>query len=564
MKHIVMSLFAVRRVGSTRSTFAVLTILTSCSTASAQSPTWQEPPRLVVGVVVDQMRTDYIYRYWHNFGTGGFRRILKEGAFLRDAHFDHAPTETGPGHASVYTGTSPSRHGIVANEMVLRPGGSLYCAGDVNVQGVGLEGVSGQRSPANLLATTLADELERRTARASRTIGIAMKDRGAILPIGRTGDAAYWFSGADNGAFISSTWYMDTLPAWVRAFNARDIAATYLQGTWDLLLPRERYQQVLPDANPYEIPAAGMTEATLPVDLAKLREAGGTGSIGYIPAGNTLTTDFALAALEAEGLGRDAVTDLLAVSYSSPDILGHRVGPRALELEDMYLRLDQELERLMNALDKQVGPGRWVLFLTADHAAPDVPQYLKDLKGSAGYIDVPKLKEDLNAALARRFGAGNYVRLIGNDQVFLNDSLLAARKLDRAEMQRVCAQAALRDPLVAEALTADDLTRLEYTDGVRRLLQRGFMPQRSGDVLLAFRPGYFEGWAPLQGRGTTHGSVWNYDTHVPVLFVGRGIRACEVLRRTSITDIAPTMAMLVGMPPPDASSGAVVTEVVAP
>lgn len=529
----------------------------------AQAPAYQQPPKLVVGIVVDQMRADYLYRYWDNFGDGGFKRLATSGAFLRDGHFDYIPTETGPGHASVYTGTTPSRHGIVANDRYVRSTGATdYCvSADDTIRGVGMDDGTGRRSPRNLLATTLADELERRFDGRSRTIGIAFKDRGAILPIGRTGDAAYWFAGGSDGAFGTSTWYMHELPDWVQRFNGERLASAYLGRTWDLLLPGDRYHTPLPDDNAFEIPLSGAASPTLPLNLQALHKASGsTGIIAFTPWGNTLTTDFALAALEGEQLGTDAVTDLLAVSYSSPDILGHRMGPRALEVEDMYLRLDLEIARLLDELDRRVGKGAYTVFLTADHAGVDVPAYLRSLKGSAGYPDVQAMERELNAELARRFGPGKWVRRMINEQVFLNDSLIRARKLDGERVQRAAADHLLTDPLIAEALTASDLARFPYTEGIRRHLQRGFMPQRSGDVLYAYRPGFFEPYGSSPAKGTTHGSGWNYDTHVPILFYGHGVRPGNVLRRASITDIVPTVCAIVGMTMPDAASGAVVTE----
>lgn len=546
------------------STLACLASFTChCSDVNAQAPAFQHPPKLVVGIVVDQMRTDYIYRYWDNFGTGGFKRLATGGAFLRDAHFDYTPTETGPGHTSVYTGTSPARHGIVANDIYLRTTGTTdYCASaHDSILGVGMSDDIGRRSPRNLLATTIAEELELRFDGQAKTIGIALKDRGAILPIGRTGDAAYWFAGGSDGAFGTSTWYMNELPDWLQRFNGERLANGYLGRTWDLLLPREKYHTPLPDDNPFEHPLSGASSATLPVDLKALFKASGsTTLITQTPWGNTLTTDLALAAIEGEQLGADAITDLLAISYSSPDILGHRMGPRAIEVEDMYLRLDLELARLLDELDRRVGPSNYTLFLTADHAAIDVPAYLASLKGNAGYPDAKAMESRLNAALAKRFGPGKWVRKSINEQVFLNDSLIAAKKLDPERVQRATADQLLTEPLIAEALTASDLSRLQYDDGFRRLLQRGFMPQRSGDVLFAYQPGFFEGYGANPTKGTTHGSGWNYDTHVPILFYGQGIRPGNVLRRTSITDIVPTISMIVGMTMPNASTGHVVTE----
>lgn len=532
-------------------------------TGLAQEATWKATPRLVVGIVVDQMRVDYIYRYWDNFGEGGFKRLVNEGSFQRNAHFDYAPTHTGPGHASIYTGATPAHHGIVANDMFIRTTGTgLYCVQDDAVAGVGGTGIKGQRSPANLLSTTLADELERRYERRSKTIGVAMKDRGAILPIGRTGDAAFWFFEGPEGHFATSTWYMQELPKWLNDFNAKGLARTYLTGTWDLLLPRERYHHVLPDGNPYEEPVPGATNATLPLDLAPLYAANSnnTAVLRWLPGSNTITTDLALAALKGEDLGKDEVPDLLAISYGAPDELGHNMGPRALEIEDMYLRLDRELERLFKALDADVGKGQYTVFLTADHGAVDVPEYLKDLKGSAGYVDMAALVSGVESALAVRFGPGKWVRKRIKEQLFLNDSLIAANHLDAAVVQRVAAEALLREPAIAEALTAADLVRTTYAEDLKRTIQRGFLPMRSGDVCFALRPSYLAGWPNMLKQGTEHGSAWNYDTHVPVIFMGQGIRPGEVYRRTSITDIAPTVAMIVGCALPDASMGDPVPE----
>ncbi len=542
---------------------ALAVACTTAVSAQQQLPSWQDPPRLVVGIVVDQMRADMVQRYWSNYGEGGFRRLVRDGAYLRNTHYDYAPTYTAPGHASIYTGTTPAYHGIVGNDLYdRRLGNESYCAVDAAVKGVGCDDASGARSPQRLLATTLADELERRTERRSITLGISLKDRGAIMPIGRTGDAAYWFTGGVDGAFATSTWYRPELPAWLQRFNAEGRAARYLDRTWDLLLPRERYHEVLPDDNPYETPLSGATTATLPQDLAALHgAAGSTGILAYTPWGNTIVTDMALAAMEGEGMGSDAVPDLLAISYSSPDILGHRVGPRALELEDMYVRLDRELERLFKALDDRVGADRYVVFLTADHAAADVPAYLKDLHGSAGYVPIAELRAEVEAALDARFGPGDWVRHVLNEQLWLNDSLLTLRGLDVAEVQRVAARRLQQRSDIAFAFAAEDLQHTVMPPGPGRALQRGYRSARSGDVAYVMLPGFFDRVGEGPGRGTTHGSIWNYDTHVPLFFMGRGIRPGEVVRRTSITDIAPTLSMLLGTALPDAAIGDPIPEV---
>ncbi len=538
--------------------------LAVCTMGHAQqAPTWQDPPRLVVGIVVDQMRADMVQRYWSNFGEGGFRRLAREGAYLRNTHYSYAPTYTAPGHASIYTGATPAYHGIVGNDLYDRTTGEeYYCATDARVKGVGCNDAVGARSPVRLLSTTLADELERRTERRSITVGVSLKDRGAIMPIGRTGDAAYWFTGGVEGAFGTSTWYRSELPSWLQAFNAEARAARYLDRTWELLLPRERYHEVLPDDNPYEIPLSGAVSATLPQDLAALhRTSGSTGILAYTPWGNAIITDLALAAMEGEGMGVDEVTDLLAISYSSTDILGHRVGPRALELEDMYVRLDRELERLFKELDSRVGADRYVVFLTADHAAAEVPAHAKDLKASAGYVPMDEVRAELSSVLSDRYGDGPWVRHILNEQVWLNDSLIARRGLDPVPMRELVVRTLLQRADIAFAHTADRLQGPLLASAPGRALQNGFHTARSGDVAFVMQPGYFERMGDGPGRGTTHGSIWNYDTHVPLFFMGRGIRQGEVVRRTAITDIAPTLAMLLGTALPDAAIGDPIGEV---
>lgn len=541
----------------------VLPLRTAAQTAR---PSWQEPPRLVVGVVVDQMRTDYIYRLWDQFGEGGFKRLVNEGSFQRSAHYDYAATHTGPGHASVYTGTTPRDHGIILNDMFMRSTGRVVnCVQDDDVRPVGAEGPRSRRSPRNLLAGTIADEMERRWEGRSKTIGVAVKDRGAILPIGRTGDAAFWLVDDPEGRIATSSWYMDSLPAWLVAFNAEGRYARYMQGTWEPLLPRDRYLLSLPDDNPYEEPLPGAPNAALPLDIPAAYTASEHAPYLFkgLPAALALTTDVAIAALKGEDLGRDAYPDLLAVSYGATDEIGHAMGPRALETLDMYLRLDRELERLLKALDEHMGRGNYTLFLTADHAGGDVPEYLKDRKASAGYVDVTEVVAHVEQALSDRFGPGPWVRRRMKEQLYFNDSLITARQMDRVAMQRVAADALQAFPGVAAAYTAAELAGPALPELRAAMVQRAFMPQRSGDVYYVLRPGFGQTAPGYPLRGMDHGSPWNYDTHVPVLFMGRGVRKGEVLRRTAITDVAPTVSAILGMTMPDAAIGNAVPEVIA-
>lgn len=517
-------------------------------------PSWQQPPKVVVGIVVDQMRVDFLYRYWDNFGDGGFRRLVGEGSFQRDAHYTYVPTQTAPGHASIYTGTAPGRHGIVANypyDRRLRR--SVYIARDTAVAPVGTGSSSARRSPANLLASTLADELELRTDRRSHTVGVALKDRSAIMPMGRMGDEAYWYVGGTEGKFVTSTWYRQELPGWLQAFNAKRLPEAYLDRTWDLALPRDRYHTPLPDLNPYEAEWAEGEPATLPLDLRKVSK-GGTDLdvLKDMPWGNTLTTDLAMAAIDGDSLGTDEVPDLLAVSYGSTDELQHAMGPRALEVEDMYVRLDRDLARLLRHLDEKVGTGNYTVFLTADHGGGDVPAYLRDMKGSAGYTFMSSLYGTLD-----RNGLRAVVDTIKNDQVYL-----------RADAPAGSAEAVARalntDTAIAYATSADRLFSEASGSRLAQAMANGFMRQRCGDVLFALRPGFFRGHPDWKEQGADHATAWNYDTQVPVIFFGKGVEKGEVLRRTWITDVAPTVSALIGMALPNAADGRVVSEVISP
>lgn len=527
----------------------------------AQQPSWQHPPRLVVGVVVDQMRVDYVYRYWDNFGDGGFKRLVRQGAFLRDAHYTYVPTVTGPGHASIFTGSVPAFHGIVENYPYDRASHStVYCVLDTSVRGVGSDM---RRSPVRLLAGTLADEIEHRTDRKGRTIAVSLKDRSSILSLGRTGDAAYWFA-STTGTFCSSTWYMPSLPAWVDAFNARGLAEHYLDRSWTPYLPIERYHQAMPDSNKYEEPLVTGTRPGFPFPLRDWRAKGaGLDLIMGTPWGNTITTDMALAAMEGEELGKDGITDLLAISYSSTDELGHNVGPRAVELEDMYIRLDLEIERLLNELDARVGAGAYTLFLTADHGAVDVPQYLMDLKGSAGYVSTRRVKGLINAALAKDGAAADSVLYLRRGELFFSDRKGVPLDAEGLARSRSIAQAVLMaEPSVLLVMpNAVEGVLNDRVDMISVAVRNGHMAQRSGDLQYVLKPGFLDA-TPGDTDGTEHSVGWNYDTHVPVLFYGQGVAHAEVLRRTAVADIVPTLTMIIGCALPDASVGVVVPEVV--
>lgn len=537
--------------------FSVLLSLTVKAQKNPVKSNEFERPKLVVGIVVDQMRYDYISRFWNGYSEGGFKRLVKEGFNFKNNHYNYAPTSTGPGHASVYTGTTPASHGIIGNDWYDKEiGASVYCAADNTYASVGTASAAGQMSPKQLLTTTISDQLKLHTQSRSKVIAIALKDRGAVLPGGHTADAAYWFHGKEEGSWISSTFYMETLPSWVTQFNSK-VPQQYKK-PWDLLKSEKAYIQSGSDKNNYEGAYRGETAAVFPHDLVSLWEANGAYDILKATAyGNSLTADFALAALKGENLGKGVDTDFLAISFSSTDYVGHQFGVNSREIEDTYYRLDLDLERLLKALDAQVGPGNYSLFLTADHAAVQVPSYLKDLKIPSGYFDSKVFKEKLNAYVADQFGSEDLIENISNYQVFLNRGLVAQLDIDLKGMQEDLAQFILQDSAVERTYTAHQMWGGEYTKGIPYFLQNGYNPKRSGDVLFVLKPAVIS----YSRTGSTHGSPQIYDTHTPLLFYGKGFKRGASYERSEIPDIAPTLAAMLGIAFPNGTTGKPLTQV---
>ncbi|TYZ12526.1 alkaline phosphatase family protein [Hymenobacter lutimineralis] len=539
-------------------------------------------PKLVVGIVVDQMRYDYLYRYWDKYGSGGFRRLLAQGFSYENTHYNYVPTYTGPGHASIYTGTTPSVHGIVGNNWFVRESGKgTYVTEDKSVQAVGSNTSWGQMSPRNMLTTTITDELRLATNFQSKVIGVCIKDRGSILPAGHTANAAYWFDGT-NGAFISSTFYQNTLPGWVSKFNGELHPAEYLSKPWEPLLPLGQYTESTGDDMPWEGAFKGEDKPVFPHDLPKLSgvdiaaaraglRAGVDASaanksttydlIRSTPFGNSLTLDFALEALRNEQLGQREATDFLALSFSSTDYVGHQFGPNSIEAEDTYLRLDRDLERLLNYLDANVGKGKALIFLSADHGAAHAPDFLREHGVPADNVGSRLMRDSVQRELVRRHGPGEWVLSYENQQVYLNRPLLAQKKLPLRAFQQEVADVMLKFAGVTRAISADDLEKSHWESGMLMYLENGFFPKRSGDVMVVLAPGWLESYTYPVNRGSTHGSAGNYDTHVPLLFWGWHVKHGESSRAASITDIAPTLARWLHIQEPNGCSGHPLPEV---
>ena len=534
--------------------FLLLSIL--CITTTSQSQ--NDNPKLVVGIVVDQMRYDYLTRFYDKYGEGGFKRMINEGFNCKNNHYNYIPTKTGPGHASIFTGTTPKYHGIIGNDWfskeLMR---NINCVEDNSVEPVGTDSKDGKKSPVQMQVTTFADENRLFTQMKGKTIGISLKHRGAIFAAGHTANAAYWWDYDHNGKgnWISSTFYMDALPQWVNEFNASGIAQDYFK-TWNTLYDISTYEESGTDSNAYERILIGENESGFPHKLDELKnDNGGFHVIANSPFGNSLTTDFVLKAIEAEQLGMDAITDVLTVSYSSTDKVGHDYGPNSIEVEDTYLRLDLELERLFNALDQMVGKGDYTVFLTSDHGAPHVPSYLKDQRIPSGLFDLNALLKAVNDDLFKTYQVSDLALSRINNQIFLDHKKIEEHKIDIQELKTKVSQKLLSYELISNVYMTSAINLFPESVGYQEImLFNGHHQKRSGDVIFTFTPEVFKdtNW---NRTGTDHHTGFNYDTHVPLLFFGKGIKHGQTLKRTHITDIAPTVSSLLGISFPNASIG---------
>lgn len=526
-----------------------------------------DKPKLIVGIVVDQMRFDHLYKYQDRFSEGGFKRILREGYNFKNTQFNYIPTVTAAGHASIYAGTTPSVHGIIGNTWYQRSTKqTITNIGDANELLVGTTEVDSYgASPRNLLTTTITDQLKMGTNFKAKVISVSLKDRGAILPGGHAANAAYWHDWKSSpGYFVSSTYYMEELPKWVTNFNKQGKSNTYLTDSWSTLYPIDTYTASATDNNNYERAIAGKTSATFPYDYKSMRERykeiGAEYQLIWVtPTGNSLLTDFAIEAIKNEELGADDITDFINISYSVTDVIGHTFGPQSVEFEDVVLRLDRDIENLLKSLDSAVGKGNYLLFLTSDHGSVPVASYLKDNKLPAGIANIKQYESALQIHLNGKYGSNQWVENFEGESVYLNHDLIRQKKLSLRAVQQEAADFLITLEDITGALTASDLLSQSYDYGMNQMLQNGYHSKRSGDVLLFFKPGFVQNLNPTttieQIKGTSHGSGYEYDTHVPMLWFGNSIPKGESVRKVSVTSIAPSIAMFLNIQAPSGTTG---------
>ncbi len=530
----------------------ILAIVASLSVTYGQKKsTDSNRPALVVGIVVDQMRYEYLYKYADRYSNNGLKRLIREGMNCQDNHYNYAPTVTAAGHASVYTGTVPAVHGIVGNEWTdVASGKKVYCTDDSTVSTVGTTGKTGFMSPKNMWTSTITDQLKLAQNFKSKTIAIALKDRGAILPGGHSADGAYWYD-SKEGRWITSSFYMQSLPRWVQAFNAEQCALKYTKAGWNTLYPIQTYTLSGPDDSPYETKLAGETAPVFPHTLQ-----GGNPLelIRTSPYGNTLTKDFAIQAMTEEKLGKNGTTDFLAVSFSSTDYVGHSFGPQSVELEDTYLRLDQDIAEILTYLDKNYGKDQVLVFLTADHAVAEIPGYLNSHNMPGGVFERVKAMADIKKATQEAFGQADLIIGEDNSQLYFNKAALIKMNIDRAKLIQVVKQSLKKQAGFQELIDLQNIDGLTLNNLYADLIRNGYNPDRSGDVMILLKPQWFMG----SKTGTTHSTLYAYDTHVPLVFYGWKVKPSEVTERTSISDISTSLANWLHCIEPSGSIGRII------
>jgi len=550
---------------------AILVLFIIHSHLSYGQSTSAEKPKLLVGIVIDQMRSEQLYKYENKYSENGFKKILREGFHYKNAQYNYTPTVTAAGHASIYTGTTPAVHGVIGNSWYDRYKKSYTkSVEDSSETLVGSKKVNPTgASPKSLLTTTISDQLRMSSHFRSKVISVSLKDRGAVLPGGHLANAAYWHDiETSPGYFVSSSYYMNKLPKWVSEFNHLEKSSQYLDETWNTLFPIESYNESYADNNKYEI-VLGEDTPTFPYDFKELRAKYKKRNIEYLmlsfsPSGNTLLTEFAMAAIKNEKLGHGNETDMLNISYSVTDKAGHIFGPNSVELADIYVRLDREIAKLLAYLDENIGEDKYTLFITSDHGAIPVASYLNDIKVPTGVARTAQYKDQLTKYLKTKYGEESWIQNFDGEQLYLNRKTIIEKGLQLEKIQQDAANFLVDLEGIASALTAYHLQTSQYSSGSRERVQNGYHQKRSGDVILTFDAGLVQDDDSEIDvsliKGTIHGSGYGYDTHVPLLWFGHGIPHGESVREVSPTDIASSLTMMLNIQLPSGNSGSPLAE----
>ena len=536
--------------------FVFLSVLGMNAQRNQSSPT--PKPKLVVGIVVDQMRWDFLYRYESKYGSGGFKRLLHQGYSLSNVMIDYVPTVTALGHTSIYTGSVPSIHGIAGNDWTDRETGkNVYCTTDASVNGISSSSEKiGAHSPHNLWSTTITDQLGMATNFRSKVVGVSLKDRASILPSGHNPTGAFWFD-EGTGNFVTSSYYMNELPQWLKNFNAQNWGEKLVANGWTTSLPIAQYTESTADDVPWEQLLGSAKTPTFPYSNLAADYAAKKGIIRTTPFGNSLTLKVAEAALDGYQMGRNAETDFLAINIASTDYVGHSFGPNSIEVQDTYLKLDKDLEQFFNMLDKKVGKDNYLVFLSADHGAANALGYMQANKMLTGLFD-EGLQKNLEEELKVKFSQEKLIWGIDNYQIYLNHKLVRENNLDVEAVKQQLLSYLNKDPRVLYAVDLAKVGSSAIPEPIKSRIINGYNWQRSGDIQIISHDGMLPNYAK---KGTTH-SVWNsYDAHIPLIFMGKGIKKGASSKPYHMTDIAPTLAQILKIENPSGNIGNPITEV---
>jgi len=515
-----------------------------------------DKPKLVVGIIVEQLRYDQLEKFRNRLGENGIRRLLNEGTYYQNASFEYMLTRSGPGHATISTGAEPSRHGISSDSWYLPLRNELiYCTKDISVDPVGGSYESGLHSPANLLSSTFTDELKMATNKKARIFSVGLKESSVILSAGHAADGAFWYD-KTTGTWMSSTYYIKKLPGWINDFNAANHSLSLLNNQWTLLKSVSEYADCSPDSNKYE---TGFGKQNyFPYDLKKLSSGGRSGTeremslLRETPFGNSLTTDFAVKLIGEEKMGADDVTDFLAICYTATDYIGIRFGPSSYEMADAILRLDRDIEHLMKYLNDNLGKRNILVYFTSSHGVAEIPSVLEESRIPAGYFRQNQALQLLRSYMNAVYGEGDWVRGYVEKQVYLNRTLIEDAKIPLGDAQEKVARFIVQFTGVASAYPYSAYGSNDFGNGNLRKIINNYSPQRSGDVIVTLNPGWVE---KHDEYVTDYSSPYEYDSHVPLIWYGWAINRQTVTRKVNMTDIAVTLSSLCRIPYPNASTG---------
>ncbi|MFZ1289233.1 MAG: alkaline phosphatase family protein [Melioribacteraceae bacterium] len=509
----------------------------------------EKKPKLLVGIVVDQMRYDYLEKFYNDFGENGFKKLIRNGANFTNCKINYVPTVTGAGHASIYTGTVPYFHGIMANDWKDRKTSEdVSCVAAVNPTNKMLvEGISKNKSPEQLMSTTIGEQIKLNNFGKSKVISVSIKDRGALLPAGRGADAAYWFD-EKTGKFISSFYYFKKLPDWVTEFNNSGKVDLYLNKDWNLFKSAEVYKNLPEDNSPYEEDVFNEGKTSFPHSLKNVAQDKKFDKLAHTPFGNQILIDFTKEILSNENLGKGEFIDHLAISFSSPDKIGHDYGVQSYEVMDTYLRLDEQISDLLNMLDAQVGKDNYLLFLTADHGGMENTQHLIDMHFDAGVLENSNFYDKLVSHLEKTFGSKNIIKTRFSRNLYLDYEEIAKLNLDNTIIEKEIKYFLLSNfPEITEVFTRTELETMTASRLSNNYLLNGYNKKRSGDVIFSLKANYL-----TEGKkfGAQHGSRHDYDNHIPLIFYGNNIPFERRNEEVYIEDIAATICDFIGVTKP--------------